>query len=34
MEKTLFPEWLDRFSAYLRMRNYSPRTIRKYEETL
>ena len=34
MENTLFPEWLDRFSAYLKMRNYSPRTIKKYEETI
>ncbi|WP_292519849.1 site-specific tyrosine recombinase/integron integrase [Methanoculleus sp.] len=34
MENALFSEWLDRFSNYLRMRNYSPRTIRKYEQTL
>ncbi|HPK82358.1 MAG TPA: tyrosine-type recombinase/integrase [Methanoculleus sp.] len=34
MEKTPFSEWLDRFSNYLRMRNYSPRTIRKYEQTI
>jgi len=34
MENTLFPEWLDRFSSYLRMRNYSPRTIKKYEQTV
>jgi len=34
MENTLFPEWLDRFSIYLRMRNYSPRTIKKYEQTI
>ena len=34
MENTLFPEWLDRFSSYLRMRNYSPRTIKKYEQTI
>jgi site-specific recombinase XerD len=34
MENTPFSEWLDRFSNYLRMRNYSPRTIRKYEQTI
>jgi len=34
MENTLFPEWLERFSSYLRMRNYSPRTIKKYEQTI
>jgi len=34
MESALFSEWLDRFSNYLRMRNYSPRTIRKYEQTI
>lgn len=34
MENTLFPEWLDRFSSYLGMRNYSPRTIKKYEQTV
>ena len=34
MENTLFPEWLERFSSYLRMRNYSPRTIKKYEQTV
>jgi len=27
MENAPFSEWLDRFSGYLRMRNYSPRTI-------
>jgi len=34
MEKTSFSEWLDRFNGYLRMRNYSPRTIKKYEQTI
>lgn len=34
MENALFPKWLERFNAYLRMRNYSPRTIKKYEQTL
>lgn len=34
MENALFPEWLERFNGYLRMRNYSPRTIKKYEGTL
>ena len=34
MENACFPEWLDRFSAYLRMRNYSPRTVEKYAQTI
>ncbi|MCK9307165.1 MAG: tyrosine-type recombinase/integrase [Methanoculleus sp.] len=34
MENTLFSEWLDRFCSYLRMRNYSPRTIKKYGQTI
>ncbi len=34
MENPTFSEWLDRFGNYLRMRNYSPRTIRKYEQTI
>ena len=34
MENPTFSEWLDRFGNYLRMRNYSPRTIRKYEQTV
>ncbi len=34
MENAPFSEWLDRFSSYLRMRNYSPRTIKKYVQTV
>ena len=34
MEKTSFLEWLERFTSYLRMRNYSPRTIKKYGQTI
>ncbi|QYZ80006.1 integrase [Methanofollis formosanus] len=34
MEKASFSEWLERFENYLRMRNYSPRTIRSYGETV
>ncbi|HOI58448.1 MULTISPECIES: site-specific tyrosine recombinase/integron integrase [unclassified Methanoculleus] len=34
MESASFLEWLDRFSGYLRMRNYSPRTIKKYDQTV
>ncbi|MFA7197926.1 MAG: site-specific tyrosine recombinase/integron integrase [Methanoculleus sp.] len=34
MEKTSFSEWLERFTSYLRMRNYSPRTIKKYGQTI
>jgi len=34
MENTLFSEWLDRFGNHLRMRNYSPRTIKKYGQTV
>ncbi|MDD3622431.1 MAG: tyrosine-type recombinase/integrase [Methanofollis sp.] len=34
MEKASFSEWLERFENYLRMRNYSPRTIRSYAETV
>lgn len=34
MENTSFSEWLDRFRNYLRMRNYSPRTIKKYGQTI
>ncbi len=34
MENASFSEWLDRFSSYLRMRNYSPRTIEKYVQTV
>lgn len=34
MENACFSEWLDRFSAYLRMRNYSPRTVEKYAQTI
>jgi len=34
MENAPFSEWLDRFSSYLRMRNYSPRTIEKYTQTV
>ena len=34
MENVSFSEWIDRFSGYLRMRNYSPRTIEKYIQTL
>ena len=34
MENACFSEWLDRFGSYLRMRNYSPRTIEKYLQTI
>ncbi len=34
MENALFSEWLERFGGYLRMRNYSPRTIKKYGQTI
>lgn len=34
MENVSFLEWIDRFGGYLRMRNYSPRTIEKYIQTL
>ena len=34
MENVSFSEWIDRFSGYLRMRNYSPRTIEKYIQTI
>lgn len=34
MENVSFSEWIDRFGGYLRMRNYSPRTIEKYIQTL
>jgi len=34
MKKGYFSEWLDQFEIYLRMRNYSPRTIKSYEETV
>jgi len=34
MENSYFSEWLNRFSHYLRMRNYSPRTVRSYELTI
>lgn len=34
MENALFSEWLERFNGYLRMRNYSPRTITKYGQTI
>jgi integrase/recombinase XerC len=29
-----FSEWLNRYRYYLRMRNYSPRTIRSYEQVV
>ena len=32
MENGLFSEWLPRYRHYLRMRNYSERTIESYEE--
>jgi site-specific recombinase XerD len=34
MEGDYFSEWLPRFSHHLRMRNYSPRTVRSYEEAI
>lgn len=34
MENVSFSEWIDRFGGYLRMRNYSPRTIEKYIQTI
>jgi site-specific recombinase XerD len=34
MEGDYFSEWVPRFSHHLRMRNYSPRTIRTYEGVL
>lgn len=34
MENASFSEWMDRFGGYLRMRNYSPRTIEKYLQTI
>jgi integrase/recombinase XerC len=34
MENGYFSEWLNRFSHYLRMRNYSARTISTYEQTI
>ena len=34
MENVSFSEWIDRFGGYLRMRNYSTRTIEKYIQTL
>ncbi len=34
MENASFSEWLERFGSYLRMRNYSPRTIEKYVQTV
>ncbi|NYT05619.1 MAG: tyrosine-type recombinase/integrase [Methanomicrobiales archaeon] len=34
MEGDYFSEWLTRYAHYLRMRNYSPRTITSYEESI
>jgi site-specific recombinase XerD len=34
MENGLFSEWLPRYRYYLRMRNYSERTIESYEEII
>ncbi|MDD1663303.1 MAG: tyrosine-type recombinase/integrase [Methanomicrobiales archaeon] len=34
MENGLFSEWLPRYRYYLRMRNYSERTLESYEEIL
>jgi len=34
MESGYFAEWLPRFLHHLRMRNYSPRTIRSYDQTI
>lgn len=34
MEGDYFSEWLARFAHHLRMRNYSPRTIKSYEEVV
>ncbi|MDK2974277.1 MAG: integrase/recombinase XerC [Methanofollis sp.] len=34
MKTGYFSEWLDQFEIYLKMRNYSPRTIKSYEETV
>ncbi|MBP2132879.1 integrase/recombinase XerC/integrase/recombinase XerD [Methanomicrobium sp. W14] len=32
MKKDSFSEWIKRFSYHLKMRNYSPRTIKSYED--
>jgi integrase/recombinase XerC len=34
MDNGSFSEWLNRFGHYLQMRNYSPRTIKSYEQTV
>lgn len=34
MEGDYFSEWLPRFAHYLRMRNFSPRTIESYEQEI
>ncbi len=34
MQGGYFSEWLNRYSYYLRMRNYSPRTITSYEQVI
>ncbi|MDN7025421.1 integrase [Methanoculleus sp. FWC-SCC1] len=34
MENGFFEEWLNRFAYYLRMRNYSPKTVESYDQTV
>jgi len=34
MQGGYFSEWLNRYGSYLRMRNYSPRTITSYEQVV
>jgi integrase/recombinase XerC len=34
MEGDYFSEWLGRYSHYLRMRNYSPKTVQSYERVI
>jgi site-specific recombinase XerD len=34
MEGDYFSEWLTRYSHYLRMRNYSPKTVQSYERVI
>jgi integrase/recombinase XerC/integrase/recombinase XerD len=34
MESGYFSEWLKSYRNYLRMRNYSPRTLNSYEQVL
>ncbi len=34
MESGYFSEWLKSYRNYLRMRNYSPRTLNSYEQVI